>query len=302
MNISVILWGIPQSMRVFARLYPEFAERLKERNLIAQFRLKDKPEGRWIKLENGKISSRKGIHKNPDLTIFFKNKAIAEEFMTPPFDQLVRIDAAKNFKIGMEGSDELAVWFMSTLARMESLTWKSGTDMGKGVTRYTNGTNGGPIFVYVKDGKILRTTPMDFDDDDAPSWSIKARGKTFTPPRKATLSSHGMCQKSMAYSKERLLYPMKRVDFDPDGDRNIQNRGKSEFERISWDEALDIVEKEIKRCKAVGPGAIAVANGSHRFRDVFQNWHGRIVCIGRLVHVYAGPHVIVDLEKLERHG
>ena len=56
---------------------------------------------------------------------------------------------------------------------------------------------------------------------------------------------------------------MKRVDFDPHGERNIQNRGKSEFVEISWEEALDIVSGEIKRCKAVGPGAIAVANGSH---------------------------------------
>ena len=135
--------------------------------------------------------------------------------------------------------------------------------MGNGVMRYTNGTNGGPIFVYVKDGKILRTTPIDFDDEDAPSWSITARGKTFTPPRRTTLAAHGICQKSMVYSKNRMLYPMKRVDFDPDGERNIQNRGKSEFVRISWDEALDIVGKEIKRAKAVGPGAIAVANGSH---------------------------------------
>ena len=197
------------------------------------------------------------------MTILFKNKAIAESFLTPPFDQLERIDAAKNFKIGMEGPDELAVWFMSTLARMETLTWKSGTDMGNGVTRYTNGTNGGPIFVYVKDGKIIRITPIDFDDNDAPSWTIKARGKTFTPPRKTTLAAHGMCQKSMVYSKERILYPMKRVDFDPNGERNIQNRGKSEFVRISWDEALDIVSGEIKRCKSVGPGAICVANGSH---------------------------------------
>ena len=127
--------------------------------------------------------------------------------------------------------------------------------MGNGVMRYTNGTNGGPIFVYVKDGKIIRTTPIDFDDEDAPSWSIKARGKTFTPPRRTTLAAHGACQKSMVYSKNRILYPMKRVDFDPDGNRNIQNRGKSEFVRISWDEALDIVSKEIKRAKAKGPGA-----------------------------------------------
>ncbi len=263
MNISMILWGIPQAMRVTARVYPEFAALLKERNVIAQFKLKDQPLGRWIQLDNGDISSKGGLHPNPDITIWFKNKAIAEEFMTPPFEQLVRIDAAKNFKIGMDGPDDLAVWFMSTLARMETMTWKSGTDMGNGVTRYTNGTNGGPIFVYVKDGKIIRTTPIEFDDDDAQPWSIKARGKTLTPPRKTSLPAHGICQKSMVYSKERLLYPMKRVDFDPDGERNIHNRGKSEFVRISWEEALDIVSKEIKRCKAVGPGAIAVANGSH---------------------------------------
>ncbi len=263
MNLSVLLWGIPQAMRAVAKIYPQYAARLREKNLIAQFRLRDKPEGRWIQLENGKVRSGAGLHAKPDLTIHFKNKAIAESFLTPPFDMLERIDAAKNFKIGLDGPDDLAVWFMQTLARLESVTWKTGTDMGDGVVRYTNGTNSGPIFVYVKDGKILRTTPIDFDDQDAPSWSITARGKTFTPLRRTTVATHAICLKSMVYSKNRILYPMKRVDFDPDGERNIQNRGKSKFVRISWDEALELVSKEIKRAKAVGPGAICVANGSH---------------------------------------
>ena len=263
MNLTMLLWGIPQAMRAAARVYPEYAARLKERDLVAQFRLRDKPEGRWVQLEKGKVRTGKGLHTNPDLTLHFQNRAIAEEFLTPPFDLLTRVDAAKNFKIGLEGPDELAVWFMATLARMETVTWKAGTDMGNGEVRYTSGTNGGPIFVYVKDGKVVRTTPIEFDETDAPSWSIEARGKTFTPPRRTTLGAHGACQKSMLYSKGRLLYPMKRVDFDPDGERNIQNRGKSEFVRISWDEALDIVTKEIRRAKAVGPGAICVANGSH---------------------------------------
>ena len=263
MNLSVLLWGMPQAMRAAAKVYPEYATRLKERDLVAQFRLRDKPEGRWVRLNGGKVSTGKGLHASPDLTLHFQNRAIAEEFLTPPFDLLTRVDAAKNYKIGLEGPDELAVWFMATLARLESITWKAGTDMGDGVVRYTSGTNGGPIFVYVKDGKVIRTTPIDFDETDAPSWSITARGKTFTPARRTTLGAHGACQKSMLYSKGRLLYPMKRVDFDPDGERNIQNRGKSEFVRISWDEALDIVTKEIKRAKAVGPGAICVANGSH---------------------------------------
>ena len=65
MNLSILLWGIPQAMRAAARVYPEYAARLKERDLVAQFRLRDKPEGRWIKLENGKISSGKGIHAQP---------------------------------------------------------------------------------------------------------------------------------------------------------------------------------------------------------------------------------------------
>ncbi|MFZ9668077.1 MAG: molybdopterin-dependent oxidoreductase, partial [Steroidobacteraceae bacterium] len=263
MNLSVLLWGIPQAMRAMAKLYPEYASRLKERDLVAQFRLRDVPEGRWISLQGGKVRSGAGLHAAPDLTIHFKNREIAENFLTPPFDMLERIDAAKNFKIGLDGPDDLAVWFMQTLTRLETVTWKAGTDMGDGVTRYTNGTNSGPIFVYVKDGKILRTTPIDFDDEDAPSWSISARGKTFTPSRRTTVATHGLCLKSMVYSKNRILYPMKRVDFDPDGERNIQNRGKSKFVRISWEEALDIVSKEIKRAKAVGPGAICVANGSH---------------------------------------
>ena len=263
MRFSIILWGMVQALRLVALLYPAFRNRLKERNVIAQFKLQDNSEGRWVQTENGKVRSGKGIHEKPDFSVVFKNKAIAEEFLTPPFDQLVRVDAAKNFKLLVEGSDEQAVWFMTLLNRMQRVRWKSGTDMGDGVVRYTNGTNGGPIFVYVKEGKIIRITPVDFDDDDAPSWTIKARGKEFTPPRRTTLAAHGLCQKSMVYSKNRILYPMKRVDFDPDGERNIHNRGKSEFERISWDEALDIVEKEIKRSKKHGPGAVLVAHGSH---------------------------------------
>ena len=63
-------------------------------------------------------------------------------------------------------------------------------------------------------------TPITFDAKDPQPWTIKARGKTFTPPRKTSLAPHGQNAKSMVYSPDRLLYPMKRVDFDPNGERN----------------------------------------------------------------------------------
>ena len=86
----------------------------------------------------------------------------------------------------------------------------------------------------------------------------------FTPPRKTTLAPHGQNSRSTIYSPDRLLYPMKRVDFDPKGERNPQNRGKSGYVRICWEEALDIVAGEIKRVKHDhGPGAMTVSHGSH---------------------------------------
>ena len=66
---------------------------------------------------------------------------------------------------------------------------------------------------------------------------------------------------------------MKRVDFDPDGERNPQNRGTSGYERISWDEALDLVASEIKRVKRDhGPGAIMNGSGSHHTWGVLGYW------------------------------
>ncbi len=263
-KLSTLLFGLEKMMKLAAIRYPSFKKRLTEKNLNVQFKIQDNSAGRFFQFNDGKVRSKSGIHKDPDITIFFRDYRSALKLITPPFDQLLRINAAKNFQMGMEGPDELTSWFTETLSLMLTIGAEYGIDMGNGVKRYTNNTNGGPVFVYVKEGKILRITPIDFDEEDAPSWKIEARGKTFTPPRKTTISPHSLSWKSMIYSPDRLLYPMKRVDFDPNGERNPQNRGISEYERISWHEATDIVANEIKRVKKVhGPGAILNGSGSH---------------------------------------
>ena len=69
-----------------------------------------------------------------------------------------------------------------------------------------------------------------------------------------------MAYKKRIYSPNRILYPLKRVDWDPNGERNPQNRGKSKYVRISWDEATDIIAAEIKRIqKKYGPEGILAA-------------------------------------------
>lgn len=267
MTLAIRLFAVVQALRLAALLYPAFRKRLKEKNMVVQLKLQDNSIARYIEFSNGRIRSKAVLHKNPDVVIWFKSAEVAEKMLSPKQDYLFNIDAMKNFKMGMTGPDELSSWITETVSIARSIWWKYGENLGKGVTRYTGNSNGGPMHVYVKDGKIIRITPIELTADDAPSWSIKARGMTFTPPRQTTLAPHSMALRSLVYSKERLQYPMKRVDFDPNGERNPQNRGISGYERISWDEALDIVGNEIKRIKRDhGPGAIMLTHSAH------QNW------------------------------
>ena len=65
---------------------------------------------------------------------------------------------------------------------------------------YTNLTNGGPVQVYVRDGKIIRVRPLVLDNDDTASWIIDVEGKKFSPLRKACVSPFTTVEKSRIYS------------------------------------------------------------------------------------------------------
>ena len=293
MKLSILLLGLYQVMKYKARRHASFRNRLREKDFIAQIKVKDNSVGRYLRFNHGKITSKSGVHSRPDVSLIYYNADIALELLTPPINHLRQINAMKNFGLEVEGPDELVQWLAVTFGQALTAGTRYGIDLGTGVTRYVNGTNSGPVFVYVKEGKIIRITPMDFGRDDAPSWTIEARGKKFTPPHRATLSPFSVASKSLIYSPDRLLYPQKRVDFDPEGRRNCENRGTSGFERISWDEALDIVAKEIKRVKRdYGPGAIMTSTGSHHTwgnLGYYLSAHRRFMSVVGMVGVMQNP-------------
>jgi trimethylamine-N-oxide reductase (cytochrome c) len=104
-----------------------------------------------------------------------------------------------------------------------------------------------PLEVHFKDNKIIRILPFHCPEDIR-IWEIKTARGVFTRPRKAVPHPHMLAYKNRVYSPNRVKYPLKRVDWSPDNP-NTQNRGKSCFVRISWDEALDIIVQMIKRIK-----------------------------------------------------
>lgn len=279
-----ILFALPIIVRRAAKQHSAVRQQLERGNCVLQLRLRDGSIARHYAFKDGTVTGAAGRHARPDAEMVFASVSSALAMVSPKPDYAVIIDALKNFKVTAGGSDRWIVWFGELMHLVGSAGWKYGTPRKDGSVRYTNLTNGGPLHVDVRDGKILRTTPIEFEKADAPSWSIRARGRTFTPRRTATVSPHGLAMRSMVYSPRRLLHPMKRVDFDPAGERNIGNRGKSGYVRISWDEALDIVAGEIQRMKREhGPGAIAIAQPAHHQWGNINYWLSAMYRFANLV-------------------
>ena len=93
------------------------------------------------------------------------------------------------------------------------------------------------VEVHVTDGVITRLTPL----HDHPHSAVCPRG---------------MKANEIVYSPDRILYPQRRVGA----------RGEGRFERITWDEAYDILVSNL-RCLAAesGPEAVCIYTGRGNF-------------------------------------
>lgn len=150
--------------------------------------------------------------------------------------------------------------------------------------------SGGPCHVDCTDDKITRIRPYRYDTEyteaNCNPWQIDAHGSTFRAPDRVTISPFGLGYKSRVYSKNRVRYPLKRVDWDPNGERNPQNRGISGYERISWDEATQLVADEINRVKEkYGMEAILCQSDMHGEGKHVAPSHG---CPNRLLSIMGG--------------
>ena len=91
---------------------------------------------------------------------------------------------------------------------------------------------------YVVDGVPVRAKNLDYFEETSFNCNYQTRG------------CHGArVSRRWIYGQARNKYPMKRKHWQPGGGDNVNGelRGKDEWERISWDDALDMAASEIKR-------------------------------------------------------
>ncbi|GAB6146082.1 molybdopterin-dependent oxidoreductase [Desulfocicer niacini] len=146
-----------------------------------------------------------------------------------------------------------------------------------GLAGYFGG--GAEGMVDVKDGKIVRVRPMQYGwkykKEEVRQWKMTRNGKSIEPTWKSLPGPFSLSYKKRVYSPNRVKYPIKRVDWDPNGDRNPQNRGKSKYVRISWDEATDIIVGELNRIhEQYGHNAVLLQGDGHGECKTINTPHG----------------------------
>lgn len=105
--------------------------------------------------------------------------------------------------------------------------------------------------VHVRDGQVVRTTAGDYPN-----------------PAYNRICTKGITQPARVYSADRLKYPMRRTG----------ERGAGEFERISWDDAIDeIAERWQGYIDEYGSSSIAVFNASGNFGSLAAGATGSMV-------------------------
>ncbi len=133
-------------------------------------------------------------------------------------------------------------------------------------TRLT-ATHWGIIRAYVESGRLSRIAPFE-KDAFAPSPVIQ-----------------GFIDR--VYSSTRVRYPMVRKGFLKDGFKSDRTmRGKDEFVRVSWDEAFDLVAKELERVKKTY-GNTAIHSGSTDWHSVGK-LHNSPVLLRRMLGLHGG--------------
>lgn len=116
---------------------------------------------------------------------------------------------------------------------------------------------------YVVDGvvKYQKTDDIEADSVTSPQQRGCVRGRS---------------QRHQVYAPDRIKYPMKRKNWSPENP-NKELRGKDEWERISWDEALDYVADQLKAAIAKS-GNRSILLGA--FGDLFSSFYQSLNAIG----------------------
>ncbi len=128
------------------------------------------------------------------------------------------------------------------------------------------------VLVYVKGGKVT-----------------KIEGDPQCPINKGTLCPKGIATLQLVYHPNRLLYPLRRKGL----------KGEGRWERISWDEAYDLLASKINEYKnSYGAESIVLGYGTGRDNEAFIYRFANLLGTPNVLtagHMCYGPRVSTSI-------
>ena len=114
------------------------------------------------------------------------------------------------------------------------------------------------ILAYIEDNKV-----------------VKVEGDPDNPLSKGVLCPKGLASLEYLYHPDRLRHPLKRVG----------ERGEGKWQRISWDEALDLIANQLARIKDLfGPESVAFISGAAK--GLQESY------LARLANAFGSPNIV----------
>ena len=223
---------VSQVLRSSIKKYDAVRKHVGKTRAVVQVKLRDGSIGRWYDISIDGVKSKAGLHEKPDVIVDILDVETALAFLNPNADMGEIIHAMKNFRVLLMGDDRLSVWFAQLMNLTASAKLEYGKTMPDGSVRYTQNGNGGPMFVYVKDGKILRIDADRLRRQGRARLGPSARAERSSPrtARDASLAHAARRLKSIVYSTEppplsdeaRRLRPERRAQ--PSKPRQVRLR------------------------------------------------------------------------------
>lgn len=112
------------------------------------------------------------------------------------------------------------------------------------------------INVHVRDGKVVKTSKRELPEF----------------PEYSRICQRGLTHVERIYNEERLKYPMRRVEGT--------DRGAGEWERVSWDEAIDEIATKITETQdKYGKQAVAFCSLTGNYGTAVTAMYNRLKCL-----------------------
>lgn len=116
MGFRLLLWMLAVRLRWLGKHDAAFREKLQKRQVVMQWRTFAGKPARWFHLQTSGVTSASGQHKDPSVTLNFKDASYAfATLRAAGKNQMIFMEGMQKQDIRIEGDAAQLMWFMTLM-------------------------------------------------------------------------------------------------------------------------------------------------------------------------------------------